>query len=147
MTLKSAALLILTIFAGLQIYIRLAVADPAEWHIDLVKARPAGLVPNPSAGITRLEGGAFLDLASSDPMQALQTIARAAEATPRTRILAGSVAGGHVTWETRSLLWGFPDYTTAQITPEGLALYARLRFGQGDLGVNAARLQSWTRGL
>ncbi len=147
MTLKSAALLILTIFAGLQIYIRLAVADPAEWHVDLVKARPAGLVPNPSAGITRLGDGAFVDLETQDPMQALQTIAEAAKATPRTRILAGSVQEGHVTWETRSLLWGFPDYTTAQITQQGITIHARLRFGHSDLGVNAARLQAWLAGL
>jgi len=147
MTLKSAALLILTIFAGLQIYIRLAVNDPADWHVDLVKARPADLVPNPSAAITRLEGGAFVDLTPADPAVALAAMAKAAAATPRTQVFAGSVAEGHVTWETRSLLWGFPDYTTAQVTPQGLTVYARLRFGRGDMGVNAARLAEWTAGL
>ena len=140
---KSAALLILTILAGLQIYIRLAVAEPAEWHIDLATARPATLTPNPSPSLTIQEGGAFIDLTQADPQATLAKLAEIAAATPRTTIFAGSVAEGHITWVTRSLLWGFPDYTTAQITPQGLTLYARLRFGQGDMGVNAARLKDW----
>lgn len=140
---KSAALLILTIFAGLQVYIRLSTVDPAAWHIDLVTARPDALQPNPAAEVTSLEGGAFVDLAPADPQAALERLARIAAQTPRTTILAGSVAEGHVTWVTRSRLWGFPDYTTAQITPQGLTLYARLRFGRSDLGVNAARLKDW----
>ncbi|NBZ86081.1 DUF1499 domain-containing protein [Stagnihabitans tardus] len=140
---KSAALLILTILAGLQIYIRLAVADPAEWHIDLATARPESLIPNPSPEITVQVDGAFVDLTPADPQATLARLAEIAAATPRTTVFAGSVAEGHVTWVTRSLLWGFPDYTTAQITPQGLTIYARLRFGRGDLGVNGARLKGW----
>lgn len=63
--------------------------------------------------------------------------------TPRTLRLAGSVAEGRITWETRSLFWGFPDYATAEVRPDGLYNYARLRFGSSDFGVNAARLQDW----
>ena len=48
-----------------------------------------------------------------------------------------------MTYITRSLLWGFPDYTTAQTTPQGTRLYARQRFGSNDWGVNAARLRDW----
>ena len=140
---KSAALLLLTLFLGLQLYIRLSVADPAEWHIDLAAHRPAGLQPDPSPALTVQQNGAFIDLAPQDPAAALAKLAEVAAATPRTQVFAGSVAEGHVTWVTRSLLWGFPDFTTAQITPEGLTIYARQRFGHGDLGVNAARLKDW----
>jgi hypothetical protein len=52
-----------------------------------------------------------------------------------------------ITWVTRSAVLGFPDYTTAAARAEGsataLALHARLRFGRGDFGVNAARLRHW----
>lgn len=140
---KSVALLILTILAGLQVYIRLSTVDPAEWHIDLVTARPASLVPFPSPEITVQEGAAFVDLTPADSQATLTKLAEIAASTPRTTIFAGSVTEGHITWQTCSLLWGFPDYTTAQITPQGLTLYARLRFGKGDMGVNAARLKDW----
>ena len=70
-----------------------------------------------------------------------------ATATPRTHRLAGSPEAGRITWITRSRLWGFPDYTTAQVTqtPTGprLDIHARLRFGRSDMGVNAARLHAW----
>jgi len=49
--------------------------------------------------------------------------------------------------QTRSRLWGFPDYTTVVATEhEGapvLMIHARLRFGKADLGVNKARVQAW----
>lgn len=144
---KSTVLLILTIFVGLQVYIRLSVADPAEWHADLVAHRPANLVPNPSPALTVLENGAFIDLSAPDPAAVLAKFAAIALAAPRTQVFAGSVAEGHVTFVTRSLLWGFPDFTTAQITPGGLTIWARQRFGRGDLGVNGARLKGWLAGL
>ena len=54
---------------------------------------------------------------------------------------------GRISWVPRSALWGFPDYTTAEVRPDGLYTYARLRFGRGDMGVNAARLQAWAQAL
>lgn len=119
-------------------YIRLAPSDPATWHIAL-DPRPAILgAPSPDAVVT-LRGGAYMDLPEGS-FAALKSIA--AE-TPRTQILAEDA--DHITWITRSKLMGFPDYTTAQITPTGLIVYARLRFGGADHGVNAARLTAWLR--
>ncbi|MEM9843514.1 MAG: DUF1499 domain-containing protein, partial [Pseudomonadota bacterium] len=82
--------------------------------------------------------------ATPETLAALDEIARA---TPRTTILAGSVEDGIVTYVTRSALMGFPDYTTVSLSDGALTLYARLRFGQSDLGVNAARLEAWLRAL
>jgi hypothetical protein len=45
---------------------------------------------------------------------ALARLDEIALATPRTTRLAGSPDEGRITWITRSALWGFPDYTTAQ---------------------------------
>ena len=64
-------------------------------------------------------------------------------ATPRTSVLAGSVAEGRVTYITRSLVWNFPDYTTVQQKGDYLLIFARLRFGGSDLGVNRKRVSRW----
>ena len=140
---------VLIALLGLMAYVRLAPSDPAIWHIDLEQDRPAvmtyTLFPPGSDVVRPLTGGAYADLFSSaetakDMLEKLDAIAMA---TPRTTRLAGSVQDGRITWVTRSALWGFPDYTTAQITLAGLTLYARLRFGREDFGVNAKRLSDW----
>jgi uncharacterized protein (DUF1499 family) len=70
---------------------------------------------------------------------------------PRTKLLAGSVAEGWMTYVTRSRWVAFPDYTSVVITPdEGgarLAAFARARYGKSDLGVNAERLDAWLAAL
>lgn len=123
---------------GLMAYVRLAPTKAAYWNIDLSERPPAMAAPSPDR-VTVLENGAYIDLSKGSLAQ-LDVIAMA---TPRTRRLAGSVAEGRITWETRSLIWGFPDYTTAQVQGDGLLIYARLRFGRSDLGVNAQRLRHW----
>lgn len=134
---------------GLMALVRLAPTDPATWHIDLETDRPAvmpyTLMPPDTDVVRPLTGGAYADLFSTPEAASamLEKLDAIAMATPRTTRLAGSVADGRITWETRSALWGFPDYTTAQITASGLTIYARLRFGREDMGVNAARLRSW----
>ena len=58
---------------------------------------------------------------------------------------------GRITYITRSAAFGFPDYTTVEaVTAEDgtrLAIYARLRFGQSDMGVNQARVEEWLSAL
>jgi uncharacterized protein (DUF1499 family) len=135
--------LALAVAAAVLAYLRLAPSNPALWHIALEPRPPA--LGAPAAQITALEGGAYVDVPLQDKL--LAQLDAIAMATPRTQRLAGSVASGHITWITRSALWGFPDYTTAQITPNGLTIYARLRFGRSDLGVNAARLRKWLAAL
>ena len=138
---KTTALLIAVLLAGLAAYIRLAPSEPDQWNAAVPATGPL----TDCFQITALEGGATLSCAApADALTKLDTIARA---TPRTQRLAGSPEEGRITWITRSRLWGFPDYTTAQITqtPPGarLDIYARLRFGRSDMGVNAARLRAW----
>lgn len=123
---------------GLMAYVRLAPTKAADWHLDL-SARPQAMAALSPDQVAVLEGGAYIDL-SKGSLARLDAIAMA---TPRTRRLAGSLAEGRITWETRSLIWGFPDYTTAQVQGEGLVIFARLRFGSSDLGVNAKRLRQW----
>lgn len=136
------AFVIIAVLA-LMAYIRLAPVDATALNASpLLYAWDHG---GPWDDVVPMEGGASLRLSStkgaaSDLLAQLDTIAMA---TPRTLRIAGSAAEGRITWQTRSLLWGFPDYTTAEARPDGLYILARLRFGRSDLGVNAARLQGW----
>jgi len=140
------ALLALFTTAAFAAYIRLAPSDPTRWHtaISTNHAPDCTLIP--------AEGAASFACRYDDPPETLLLRLDAiARATPRTTRLAGDPASGRITYITRSALWGFPDYTTAQATPtpQGtrLDLHARLRFGRSDMGVNAARLSSWTQQL
>lgn len=149
-----AALIVPIAFAiiaglGLAAYIRLAPSDPAVWHIDPTTRPPlAPIGAGPQAGLVVYAGGASFQGSYPDrPADLLQRLDAIAMATARTTRLAGDAASGRITWITRSRFWGFPDYTTADARPNAggsqLQLYARLRFGRGDLGVNAARLSDW----
>ena len=132
--------------AGVLAYIRLAPSDAALWHIDPTTSTDA--TPPPceiTRSVDRARAACLFPEAA--PAALLTRLDAIALATPRTRRLAGSAAEGRITWVTRSRLMGFPDYTTAQATqtPQGtrLDLFARLRFGGADNGVNAARLDTW----
>lgn len=130
---------------GFALWVRIAPVDAARWH------QPPAAGPAPAAApctVQRATGEGRVDcLRAAAPAAVLESLAAIAAATPRTRLIAGSVEEGMMTWETRSALWSFPDYTTAQVTAEGagtrLTIHARLRFGQDDMGVNAARLTDW----
>lgn len=132
------AILIIAVLAAMA-YVRLSPTDATRWHVT--PEAPWGtwgqVVPLTGAAALRLppDRGAPADL--------LAQLDRIAMATPRTERLAGSVEAGRITWETRSALWGFPDYTTAEVRADGLYILARLRFGREDMGVNAKRLNAW----
>lgn len=128
-------------------YVRLAPSDAARWDQlpDLYAWGQGGAFDS----VVPMDGGASLrlSLGKGQPPAVLARLDRVAMATPRTDRLAGTVAEGRITWVTRSRLWGFPDYTTAEVRPDGVYIYARQRFGSRDMGVNAARLEGWLASL
>jgi hypothetical protein len=128
-------------------YVRLAPSDPGRWHVAPVAEGQWDMVAvtGPNSASLRLATGYKIGL--GNPIDMLARLDEVALATPRTTRLAGSIAEGRITWVTRSWLWGFPDYSTAEARPDGLYVEARSRFGHGDLGMNAWRLQGWTYGL
>ncbi len=121
---------IIVIILGGLAWIRFAPSDPAVWHVD----------PKVTAD-QDLAGGVRRRIPADDG--AFATLDRIILATPRTEVLAGSVEEGMVTYVTRSQWMGFPDYTTVMKDEDVLELYARLRFGQSDMGVNKARVEDW----
>lgn len=117
---------------ALMAWVRLAPSDPARWHGTLTFTKDEDRA-----------GGVIRILPAADPMALMQALDQIALNTPRTVKLAGSVAEGSITYVTRSLFWGFPDYTTVTATNGKLIVFGRLRFGQSDFGVNKARVDGW----
>lgn len=129
---KLILIAVIVLMIGFALWVRIVPARPANWH-------RVPQVPNPG-DTTTIGSHAHRRAASPADLARLDQIIRA---TARTRVMTGSVAEGMVTYETRSLLWGFPDYTTVHLDGPDMVIYGRLRFGRGDLGVNKARITRW----
>lgn len=125
--------LVALLFVGLG-YIRLAPSDPARWHKAPQVADDADL----THGVKRLVS------AGPEGLGQLDAIIRE---SPRTRVLAGSVEEGMITYVTRTAVIGFPDYTTVHAAGDEIHIYGRLRFGRSDLGVNRNRVDGWLETL
>ena len=119
---------------GLAGWVRLAPSDPARWHVAVNGQQDADF----PGGVRRVLMG---------DRQAFVRLDAIIRATARTRVLAGSVSDGRVTYITRSAVWGFPDYTTVELRTDALVIYGRLRFGRSDFGVNRARVEGWLAAL
>ena len=125
-----AALLVVAGMCG-ALYVRFAPSDPQRWHVSLATQKESHF----ATGVARILPGQ------------VEQLHRVAQATPRTKIIAGHPDTGRVTYVTRSAFWGFPDYTTIEQRGSEVAVLARSRFGQSDFGVNAARVEHWVQGL
>ncbi|MFU1476617.1 DUF1499 domain-containing protein [Roseovarius sp. C7] len=130
---KVLGLIALALLAGAG-WVRGAPSDPVRWHR---MPEPLPEAKGPGHVVERLPGRAA-EMAELD---------RLIRDTPRTQVLAGSVAEGMVTYVTRSKWMGFPDYTTVARRGDDLVIFARLRFGKSDFGVNAARVGQWRERL
>ena len=120
-------------------YVRLAPIDVARWH----------RMPDATAPGDEAMAGSFKAVRriTAAPDEVLKAIEQRALATPRTRLLAGSLAEGMMTFQTRSAVWGFPDHTTVGVQGDLLVMYGRLKFGKADMGVNKARITDWLQSL
>ena len=110
------------------VYVRLAPTDVAQVHQPVKgdvdtdgEGHALRVIPATSGTLAQLDG--------------------ALQALPRTSVVAGKVAEGRITYVTRSKWIGFPDFTTIEETDGHIRLFARLRFGKSDFGVNKARLE------
>ena len=108
--------------------VRLAPSDPKVWHVDPAQAADPG-------------AGGVLVRHKIDGEAPLQRFDDAMMTEPRVTKLAGSVKERRITYVARSQWVGFPDYITVSYAKGELVILSRLRFGQSDLGVNAARLE------
>jgi len=130
-------LLIATVaFAG---YVRFAPYDAARWHV----ASSRNAIGDYS-GMNTFEAVRGMSAAPVDILRALETVILN---DPRTQMMSGQVEDGIVTYQTRSRLFGYPDYTTVSVidTQAGplLSIHGRARFGKSDINQNAKRIKRW----
>ena len=109
-------------------YVRVAPSDPNRWHVAIAAETESNLA-----------GGAVRIITSGT--ETLTILNKNMLNRPRTKVFARSIEQGRITYITRTKLMGYPDYTTIEQSGENIKLFARLRFGKSDLGVNAARLE------
>ncbi len=119
--------------AAVAVLSRLAAVDVARWHPLDVVVQDIGDVPGTGRFLAVRKGNA------ADFARLFQV----AQATDRTRLIGGSAEAGQATFETRSRFFGFPDYTTISLVEGQIQIFARLRFGRDDFGVNKARVLNW----
>jgi len=141
---NTAWLVLMIVVSGL-VYIRMAPDDVALVHV----APPTGAEP----GVPVIGQGSALFVTDYDatPEQMWRAVQQVILSTPRTNYLAGSAKDGMITYVTRSMVFGFPDYTTVAVTQNEqgsrVTLFGRLRYGRSDFGVNAKRLRGWVKAL
>lgn len=140
---------VLALAIGAQAYFEYSPNDPARWHVDPMVAGKPGMS---NGFLIRPTGGdAAAPVYAMTPEALARKIDGIARAWPRTKLFAGSVASGRMTYITRSRIWKFPDFTSVHVLPAPggatFAAFARARFGQSDFGVNRERLQAWLKEL
>ncbi|SEQ25139.1 Uncharacterized conserved protein, DUF1499 family [Loktanella sp. DSM 29012] len=119
-------------------YVRLSPTDVARFHVA-----PAATEPTDMTGENSFTAARFITTAPQGMLQAFVTLS---ETRDDTTLVAGSVAENLLTFETRSRLMGYPDYTTVTVTDDAeplLVIHAQSRFGKSDMGVNQARVREW----
>ncbi|MDT0683725.1 DUF1499 domain-containing protein [Roseicyclus sp. F158] len=123
-------------------WIRLAPSCEKDWHVD-----PKDAVAASGRYVVGSQGHVPPLRLSGTPTEILTDLDRIAMSSPDTERLAGSPDEGRITYISRSKVFGFPDYTTvaAESGGDGTLLYvfARLRFGRDDMGVNRRRVRAW----
>ncbi len=147
MSWKTLTLVVILAALALMAYIRLAPSDPRAWHISVATQDPIPQGPCADHIALVAKGARAACILPLTPAAVLDKLEAIALTSPRTLHLAGSAAEGRITWVSRSFLMGYPDYITAEVaqTARGtrLDIFSRQRFGEADLGVNAARLKDW----
>lgn len=145
-SLKNTAVLVILILVSGLFYIRLAPDDIIAVHVP----PPVGAA-TPEKPIVSSDGALFVRDFRADPATVMSKMEQIALATPRTKKIAGDVEEKLITLVTRSLVFGFPDYTTVRTVPKAqgtrLVIMGRLRFGRSDFGVNETRIRSWLKVL
>ena len=113
------------------LWIRFAPIYKDSWHVTTRAERDKAFM----GGVIR-----FLPAAGTAEFSQLVAVI---DQAPRTKHIAGGEKEGMFTYVTRTKVFGFPDFTTIWLSDTGLHIYARVRFGRIDFGVNKARIVDW----
>lgn len=149
-TLGWLSVALVLVLAAAYAAINLSGHDPERWHVDPttveLRGTPNEVLAAPS-GTTRAEPHIVTQVHAERPEALLARFDAVARAQPRTRVVAGAVDGGTITYVQRSAVIGFPDYVSVKAVAvdegAGLVVYSRSRYGQDDWGVNRQRVKTW----
>ena len=138
---KTIAIIVVILAAGLAFFIRYQAPDPEIAHVDPENA------DFPAQSGVRRTGDDAVHYAAT-PSDVLTAFVEIATASASAEVLAGSPESGMVTVLTRSRVLRFQDYVTAKAeadeTGTRLTLAARTRYpSASDWGVNRKRLENW----
>ena len=137
--------------AAIMLRVRFAPDIPARWHVSVATTDIGQAGPCVDQIKTVHLGARATCLLDRSPAAVLASLNAIALNTPRTKRLAGQPSDLRITWVSRSRIIGFPDYVTAEVAASGsgtrLDIFSRQRYGDGDAGVNAARLTAWLTAL
>ena len=137
--LKLLGVILVLMVASYVLWMRFAPQVPARWH-QKSEMQGLGVQSGKNSHVYR-------EAVADDGAARLAAFDAVIRATPRTEVLAGTLADHQITYVTRSKLIGYPDYTTLGLYdgPEGtfIEVFSRARFGSSDLGVNRARIDRW----
>ena len=138
-------IVIVVFFAVLaMVYIRLAPIDLRDIHTQSL-ARAPGDYPS--------KGGFIAVREITDTRTNLSgAINRVILKTPRTRRVAGDLGTELMTYQTRSAVFGLPDYATVSFASDSEAgtlmiIKSHLVYGVSDIGVNEKRVKGWLEEL
>jgi uncharacterized protein (DUF1499 family) len=133
------ALVLFAFIAG-AVWFRMAPMPPETWHVDPASATPP-VTPN-----YVLRTGADAPRLAGTPTEVMLRLDAVAKSEGAERIW-GDPSEGFVTYVVRSRLMGFPDAISIRLHEDGdqtrVDIFSRSRFGQSDMGVNAARVARW----
>ena len=156
--LRIAVFLVLAIICALGIlFIRIATVahDPDVWHVDPLVAE-ASADPNHFRVAIEALAEQPVDLSAaiyaSNPTFLAKAFDTFVMQQPSVSRVAGSPEQGWITYVQRTKWLRMPDYISVKFLdlPNGnstIAIFSRSRFGQGDLGVNEARVRLWLESL
>lgn len=133
----------------LTILVALVLAAMAYVRFKPVTPDQAGPLPSPAQpGDYPSAGGFYAVRPLSDlPPDVLTRLQAIALEAPRTTQISGDPNTTPMVFETRSLIWAFPDINTIWTADGNLHVYAHLVYGKSDLGMNRARILGWLQRL
>jgi hypothetical protein len=126
---------------ALAIYMRQYPVPAERWHVD-----PAEVSPREGSRSYHLSRGADAARLPGTPLEVALRFDRVAK-SERAVMLAGDPAAGHVSYVSRSRVFGFPDVVSIRLHAEGdmtrVEIFSRSVIGEYDWGMNAARVARW----
>lgn len=117
-------------------------------HLSLPARDNVYLLCPASTTVCNLPADAASPIFPIDPVRLRDRWLEMLATEPRVRPVGADKDRRHLVFIQHTPIFRFPDIITVEFLPAGegrstLAVLSRSRYGRGDFGVNAARVQSW----